>query len=175
MEERKCFACGGFGHMAYSCRNVGEEEPTQGSSNRFEVLKIRVMQRGEGSGKEIVKDRKEILREEKAKRGVEKKEKKEKVLREVTVKIGLKQEEEEEGVVTEALLDSSATGLVMSEEFARRHNFKRTKLERPVYVRNVDGTLNYAGPIVDTVEVEIFFKRHKERTSIDVIGGQNGV
>jgi len=95
------------------------------------------------------------LREEKAKRGVEKKEKKEKVLREVTVKIGLKQEEEE-GITTEALLDSRAMELVMSEEFARRHRFKRTRLERLVYVKNVDGTLNYAGPIVDTVEVEIF-------------------
>ena len=136
-------------------------------------MKVRVMQRGEGSGKKVVKDRREILREEKAKRGVEeKKEKKEKVLREVTVKIGLKQEEEEEGIVIEALLDSGATGLVMSEEFARKHRFKRTKLERPVYVRNVDGMLNYAGPIVDMVEVEIFFKGHKERTSIDVIGGQ---
>jgi len=86
------------------------------------------------------------------------------------VKIGLKQEEEEEGIVTEALLDSGAIRLVMSEEFARRHKFKRTKLKRPVYVRNVDGMLNYAGPIVDTVEVEIFFKGHKERTSIDMIG-----
>jgi len=44
--------------------------------------------------------------------------------------------------------------------------------ERPVYVRNVDGMLNYVGLIVDTVEVEIFFKGHKERMSIDVIGGQ---
>ena len=76
------------------------------------------------------------------------------MLREMTVKIGLKQEEEEEGVVTEALLDSSATGLVISEEFAKRHKFKRTKLEKPVYVRNIDGILNYVGPIVDTVEVE---------------------
>ena len=74
--------------------------------------------------------------------------------------------------MTEALLDSSTMGLVMSEEFARRHKFKRAKLERLVYVRNVDSTLNYAGPIVDTVEVEIFFKRHKERTLIDVIKGQ---
>ena len=114
-------------------------------------------------------DRREILREEKAKRGVEKKEK---VLREVTVKIELKQEEKEEGIVIEALLDSGVTGLVMSKEFARRHRFKRTRLERPVYVRNVDGTLNYVGPIVDTVEMEIFFKEHKERTLIDVIGGQ---
>ena len=73
--------------------------------------------------------------------------------------------------MTEALLDSGATGLVMSEEFTRKHKFRRTKLERLVYVRNVDGMLNYAEPIVDTVEVEIFFKEYKERTSIDVIGG----
>ena len=97
MEERRCFGCGGFGHMASHCRNKGKEEPMLVSSNRFEVLKVRVMQRGEGSGKEVIKDRKEILREEKVKKGVEerkmkeeKKEKKEKVLREVTVKIGLK-------------------------------------------------------------------------------------
>ena len=169
MEERKCFGCRDFGHMASHYKNRKGEEPIQVSSNRFEVLKVRVMQRGEGSGKKVVKDRRGILRKEKAKRGVEKKEK---VLREVTMKIGLKQEEEEEEVVTEALLDSGATGLVMSEEFTRKHKFRRTKLERPVYVRNVDGMLNYAGPIVDTVEVEIFFKGHKERTSIDVIGGQ---
>ena len=74
--------------------------------------------------------------------------------------------------MTEALLDSGATGLVISKKFAKRHKFKRTKLERLVYVRNVDSILNYAGPIVDTVEVEIFFKRYKERTSIDVIEGQ---
>jgi len=62
--------------------------------------------------------------------------------------------------------------LVMSEEFARRHKFKRTKLEKPVYIRNIDGILNYVGPIVDTVEVEIFLKGHKEKMSIDVIRGQ---
>ena len=103
---------------------------------------------------------------------VERKEKKEKTLREVVVKIGLKQEEEEKGIMTEMLLDSGATGLVMSEEFARKHRFKRTKLERPIYMRNVDGMLNYMRPIRDTVEVEIFFKGYKERMSIDVIGGQ---
>ena len=179
MEERKCFGSKGFGHMASHYRNGEKGEPVLVSSNRFEVLKIRVMQRGEGSSKEMAKDRKEILREKKTKRGVEvrqmkvkRKEKKKKTLREVVVKIGLKQEENKEEVVAEVLLDSGATGLVMSEEFARRHKFKRTKLERPVYVRNVDGTLNYVGPIVNTVEVEIFFKRHKERMSIDMIGGQ---
>ena len=87
------------------------------------------------------------------------------------VKIELKQKEEEEGIVVDELLDSRATGLVMSEEFARKHRFRRTKLERPIYVRNVDGSLNHAGPIVNIVEVEISFKGHKERMLIDVVGG----
>ena len=39
-------------------------------------------------------------------------------------------------------------------------------------VRNVDGSLNKKGPIEHTVEVNIYFKRHKEKTEIDVIGGQ---
>ena len=119
------------------------------------------------------------MREKKAKREVEvrkteveKGEKKEKLLSEVMVKIGLKQKEEKEGIVVDVLLDSGATGLVISKEFARQYKFRRTKLERPIYVRNVDGMLNYVGPIVDTVKVEIFFKGHKERISIDVIGEQ---
>jgi len=178
IEERKCFVCGGFGHIAHHCRNVGEEGLAQVPLNKFEMLKDRVMQRKEGSKRKVVKDRREILREERAKRGVdvrqtkvEKEKEKEKYLREVTVKIRLKQEEKER-IVVDVLLDSGATGLVMSEEFARKHKFRRTKLERPIYVRNVDSTLNYVGPIVDIVEVEIFFKGHKKRTSIDVIGEQ---
>ena len=74
--------------------------------------------------------------------------------------------------MVDALLDSGATGLVMSEEFARKHRFRRTKLERLIYVRNIDGTLNYAGLIVDTVEIEIFFKRYRKRSLIDMIRGQ---
>jgi len=177
MEERKCFVCRGFEYIVCHCRNRKEERSVQMPSNRFEVLRDRVMQRGEGSEKEAAKDRREILKEEKAKRGVEVQKtevekKKEKLLREMTVKIGLKQKEEEEGIVVDVLLDSGAMELVISEEFARKHKFRRTKLERLIYVRNVDGTMNYMEPIVDTVEVEIFFKGHKERTSIDVIGGQ---
>jgi len=65
------------------------------------------------------------------------------------VKIGLKQEEEKEGIVVEALLDSGVTGLVMSEEFVKKHRFRRTKLEKPIYVRNIDSTLNYVGLIIE--------------------------
>jgi len=42
------------------------------------------------------------------------------MLREVTVKIGLERIDMQEGVIVEALLNSGATGLVMSLEFARK-------------------------------------------------------
>jgi len=59
MEERKCFGCGGFEHIACHCRNMEEEGSVQMPSNRFEVLGNRVMQRGEGSGRKVRKERKE--------------------------------------------------------------------------------------------------------------------
>jgi len=69
IRERRCFVCGIFGHMARYCRNREEKKGlTQMPLNRFEVLRDRVMQRGEGSGREIVKDRREILKEEKEKK-----------------------------------------------------------------------------------------------------------
>ena len=39
-------------------------------------------------------------------------------------------------------------------------------------VRNVDGSFNKEGPIENTVEVNIYYQGHRERTEIDVIGGQ---
>ena len=86
------------------------------------------------------------------------------------VKIELKQEEEKE-IVVEVLLDSSVTVLVIRKKFVRKNKFRKMKLERPIYMENIDIILNYIGPIVNIVEVELFFKRYKERISIDVIGG----
>ena len=39
-------------------------------------------------------------------------------------------------------------------------------------VRNVDGSFNKERPIENTVEVNIYYQGHRERTEIDVIGGQ---
>jgi len=94
------------------------------------------------------------------------------LLREVIVKIGLKQEENKEGIIIKVLLDSGMTRLVMSSEFAKKNKFKKKRLERLIYIRNVDGTFNYKGLIEYIVEVELLFKEHKERISIDVIEGQ---
>ena len=95
-----------------------------------------------------------------------------KPLREVTTKIGLERLDTQEGITVEALLDSRATGLVMSSEFARKKGFKLKKLERPMQVRNVDRSFNREGLIKNTVEVNVYYKGHVERTEIDVIGGQ---
>ena len=95
-----------------------------------------------------------------------------KPLREVTVKIGLERIDTQEGVTVEVLLDSGATGLVMSSEFTRKQGFKLKKLERLIQVRNVDSLFNKEWPIENTMEVNIYYQGHRERTEIDVIEGQ---
>ena len=94
------------------------------------------------------------------------------MLKEVMVKIGLERIDTQKGITVEALLDSGATGLVMSSEFTKKQGFKLKKLERPMNVRNVDGLLNKERPIENTVEVNIYYQGYRERTEIDVIGGQ---
>ena len=78
----------------------------------------------------------------------------------------------QEGITVEALLDNSATRLVMSLEFARKQGFKLKKLDRPMYIRNVYSLLNKKKPIEHTVEINIYYQEHRERTEINVIGGQ---
>ena len=73
----------------------------------------------------------------------------------------------------EALLDSGATGLVMSSEFVRNQRFKLKRIERPIYIRNVDGMFNKEGPIKHTMEVNIYYQEYRKRIEIDVIRGRN--
>ena len=94
------------------------------------------------------------------------------ILREVTVKIGLERTDMQEGIMVKALLDSRTMWLVMSLKFAKKQGFKLKKLDRPIYVRNVNGLLNKEGPIEHMVEVNIYYQEHRERTEIDVIRGQ---
>ena len=77
----------------------------------------------------------------------------------------------QEGVTVETLLDSGAIVLVMSSEFARKQDFKLKRLERPMNIRNVNGSLNKEGPIEYTMEVNIYYQEHREKTEIDIIEG----
>ena len=69
-------------------------------------------------------------------------------------------------------MDSEGTEVVMSLEFARRQGFKLKKIERLIYVRNIDENFNKEELIKNTVEVNIYYKRYRKRMEIDLIGEQ---
>jgi len=75
------------------------------------------------------------------------------MLREVTVNIELERINIQEEVIVKALLDSRVTELVMSSEFLRKQGFKLKKIQRLIYVRNVDGSFNKERSIEYTVDV----------------------
>ena len=73
-----------------------------------------------------------------------------------------------EGVAVKVLLDSGATGMFIDKKTAAKHGFMLQKLERPIMVRNMDGTNNSEGTITHQVEVNVYYKGHVERMRMDV-------
>ena len=91
-----------------------------------------------------------------------------KPLREVWLNVGLEKVDTHKGVSVKALLDSRAMGLFMSKKLAERQSFKLEKLNKPIKVRNVDGSNNKGGSITHEVEVNLFYRGHVERVRMDV-------
>ena len=63
----------------------------------------------------------------------------------------------------EVLLDSGAAELVMSSKFARKQRFKLKKIERLIYIRNLNRMFNKERLIEHTVEVNIYYQGYRER------------
>ena len=61
-------------------------------------------------------------------------------------------------VETEALLDCGAGGKFIDQNYMRNMKWPQTKLEKPIRVRNVDGTLNKTGMITHQTELTITVK-----------------
>jgi len=91
-----------------------------------------------------------------------------KMITEVWMKVGIEKLDNHKGVTVKALLDSGVTGLFADQKFVEKHGFKMQKLDRPVNVKNVDGTKNSGGMITHEIEVNIFFKGHVERAKMDM-------
>jgi len=91
-----------------------------------------------------------------------------KMLRKVWLNIGVEKVNTHEGIIVKALLDSGTTGIFMNRKVAAKHGFRLQKLERPVTVRNVDGTNNSGRTITHQIEVNMYYKSHVERMRIDV-------
>ena len=88
------------------------------------------------------------------------------------MKISLEKIDTQKKVTVETLLNSEITGLVISSEFTKKQQFKLKKIERPIYIRNVNSSFNKKKPIEYIVEMNIYYQRYRERTEIDVIRGQ---
>jgi len=71
------------------------------------------------------------------------------------VKIRLERIDIQEEVLIKTLLDSNATGFIMSLEFARKQRFELKKIKRLIYVRNIDSILSKERLIEHTVKVNI--------------------
>jgi len=91
-----------------------------------------------------------------------------KMLREVWLNIGVEKIDTHEGVMIKVLLDSGTKEMFMDRQTAARHGFKLQKLERPLMVKNMDGTVNSGGAIMHQVECNVFYKGHVERMRMDI-------
>ena len=94
------------------------------------------------------------------------------MLRKVTVKIRLESINTQEEVIVKVLLDSGMIDLVMSLEFVKKQRFKFKKTERQIYVKNIDRIFNKKRPIENTIKVNIYYQKYRERTEIDIISSQ---
>jgi len=90
------------------------------------------------------------------------------MLREVWLNIGVEKVDIYESMTVKALLASGTTGMFMDKKIAAKHGFKLQKLDRPVTVRNVDGTNNSGRTITNQVEVNVYYKSYVERMRMNV-------
>jgi len=82
--------------------------------------------------------------------------------------VGIEKVDTHEGRTVKALLDSGATRMFMSKSLAQKGGYRLIKLDRPLQMRNIDGTNNSGGAIMYEVEVNMFYKGHVERVQMDV-------
>jgi len=90
------------------------------------------------------------------------------MLNKVWLDIGIEKTDTHEGITIKALLDSGAIGMFMDRKMAAKHGFKLQKLERPIKVKNVNGTYNSREAITHQIEVNVYYKGHVKRIRMDI-------
>jgi len=90
------------------------------------------------------------------------------MLREMWMQVGLEKVDSHEGVSVKALLDSGAMEMSTDKKFVEKNGFKLEKLDRPVRIRNVDGTGNSGGLVTHEIEVNVYYQEYVERMRLDV-------
>ena len=139
----------GVGGVKRKRRAVGFCLP---SSNKYNVLSTRIMQNDLKHNIERAREVRRTLWP----------------LREVWMKVGLEKLDTHERVTVKALLDSGTMGIFMDKDFTEEQGFKLEKLDRPVEVKNMDGTSNEGGKIEYEAQCNMYFKGHIERIRVDI-------
>jgi len=76
----------------------------------------------------------------------------------IMLPIHLKTTDTMEETSTEAMVDTSATGDFIDQDFVTQAKLPTCKLSQPILVYNVDGTLNEAGSIHEVVNVVMTYE-----------------
>src|SRR5258706_8041155 len=66
------------------------------------------------------------------------------------------------------LLDCRATGMFINWSFVHKHQLETTPLPQPVLMRNVDGSPNENGSVMEEVHITLCFRHHSERAHLMV-------
>ena len=84
------------------------------------------------------------------------------------VKVGLKLVDTHQMVDVDALLDSGTTGVLMDRKFTEHNGIAMQKLDKPIRVYNVDGTMNQGGSITHETTMMTPHKGHREKAVFEV-------
>src|SRR5258707_1569883 len=69
-------------------------------------------------------------------------------------------------ISTSMLPDSGATGMFINWSFVQKHQLETTLLPQPILVRNVNGSSNENGSVMEEVHITLHFRRHSERAHL---------
>src|SRR5712664_2366703 len=71
-------------------------------------------------------------------------------------------------VSTSMLLDSRATGMFINQSFMQKHQLETTPLPQPVLMRNINGSPNENGSVMEEVHITLHFGHHSKRAHLAV-------
>ena len=84
------------------------------------------------------------------------------------VKVGLKLVDAHQMVDVDALLDSDTTGVFMDKKFTEHNGIAMQKLDKLIYVYNVDGTLNQGGLITHETTMIMSHNGYCEKAVLEI-------
>jgi len=85
-----------------------------------------------------------------------------KIEKEIMLRVGLRTIDSHKIEEVDALLDSGATGLFIDHAWLCQKKITTRKLEHPIKVYNINGSVNRGGSITEEVTLILSYQGHKE-------------